>query len=139
MNARILPVIVAALVSLSACGSFDSDATPPTDALAETSADVTADSSGDSTVDVAGAENTVTISRSRFDNTELRVPAGTTVTFVNTDGFDHTITSKDGSPVEFDSGTIGQDETFEFTFEEPGEYPYFCQIHPTMRAVVIVG
>ena len=81
---------------------------------------------------------TVTITQSRFDEVELRVAAGTTVTFVNADPFAHTVTSRDGAPVAFDSGNLGQDETFEFTFDQPGEYAYFCQIHPTMRAVVIV-
>ena len=129
MNARLVPVIFAALVSLSACGSSDSDTAPATAAAGET--DV-------STGEAAAGENTITISQSRFDRVELRVAAGTTVTFVNTDAFAHTITSRDGTPIAFDSGNLDQGETFEVTFDEPGEYPYFCQIHPTMRAVVIV-
>lgn len=119
---------VAATFILSACGDdAASTATVPTTSVA----------ASESTEESA-EESMVTISRSRFDNVEIRVAAGTTVTFVNTDEFDHTVTSTDDSPVEFDSGAFGQDETFEFTFVEPGEYSYFCQIHPTMRAVVIV-
>lgn len=126
MKARHLTVVAA--LALSACGAdSSSQVTSPTSSITTTSNGST--SSGGSTV---------TISRSRFENVELRVFAGTTVTFVNTDPFDHTVTSRDDSLVEFDSGAFGQDETFEFTFAEPGEYAYFCQIHPTMRAVVIV-
>ena len=128
MKIRILPVIATALIALTACGG-DSDATS-----AATAPAATAESAGD-----AATSDVVTISNSRFDNLELRVAPGTTVTFVNTDPFAHTITSRDDSPIEFDSGDLGQDETFEFTFDEPGEYAYFCRIHPTMRAVVIVG
>jgi plastocyanin len=130
MKARHLTVVatVVAALALSACGAeSSSDVTPPTSSTAATSDESTG----------TGA-STITISRSRFDNVELRVSAGTTVTFVNTDPFDHTVTSRDDSPVQFDSGAFGQDETFEFTFVEPGEYAYFCQIHPTMRAAVIV-
>ncbi len=123
---KIALITVVATLALGACGGEPTST--PTSSVA-TPADETS-----ATAD----ESTVTISRSRFDEVELRVPAGTTVTFVNTDPFDHTVTSTDDSPVEFDSGAFGQDETFEFTFDEPGEYAYFCQIHPTMRAVVIV-
>ena len=128
MKIRTFPVIATALIALTACGG-DSDDTAAVVAPAVTS----------ESIDVAAASAVVTISNSRFDNVELRVEPGTTVTFVNTDPFAHTITSVDESPVEFDSGDLGQDQVFEFTFDEPGEYAYFCRIHPTMRAVVIVG
>lgn len=134
MKIRILPTVVAALVALSACGGSSSD-----DA---TSATVAADATADATTEAPAATDeadTVMITNSRFDNVELRVAPGTTVTFVNNDPFAHTVTSRDDSPTEFDSGNFGEGETFEFTFDDPGEYAYFCQIHPTMRAVVIVG
>ena len=66
---------------------------------------------------------------------ELRIPVGTTVTWVNEDDQQHTATAVDGS---FDSGFIGQNETFSFTFDTPGEYEYFCTPHPWMRAKIIV-
>ncbi len=135
MKIRTLPAIFAALAALSACGGA-SDAVPTgTDAAGVTTEAPAGSTDGPAATDAA---NTVTISNSRFDNVELRVAAGTTVTFVNTDPFAHTITSRDDSQIQFDSGRFGQDETFEFTFDDPGEYAYFCQIHPTMRAVVIV-
>lgn len=129
MNLRSLPVIAVALVTLGACGGSSDDATTATIASSVDAADGAA---------APADEHVVTISSSRFDRLELRIAPGETVTFVNTDAFDHTVTSRDDSPVEFDSGDLGQDETFEFTFDEPGEYAYFCRIHPTMRAVVIV-
>lgn len=82
---------------------------------------------------------TVEIARSRFGTRELRVATGTTVAFLNTDEFAHTVTSRDGAPVAFDSGELGEGDVFEIAFDEPGEYAYFCRIHPTMRASVIVG
>lgn len=81
---------------------------------------------------------TVTISRSRFDLASLVVSAGTTVVFVNEDPFAHTVTSSDGAPVPFDSGDLGEGSSFAVTFDEPGTYAYFCRIHPTMRAAVVV-
>jgi plastocyanin len=31
------------------------------------------------------------------------------------------------------------DDAFTYTFDEPGECPYYCIFHPRMRAVVIVS
>jgi plastocyanin len=39
----------------------------------------------------------------------------------------------------FDSGVISSEKTFEFTFLSPGDYDYFCTIHPWMTGQVIVG
>jgi plastocyanin len=39
----------------------------------------------------------------------------------------------------FDSGTISKGQNFQFTFSEPGAYPFFCAVHPaTMTGVVTV-
>lgn len=160
MNARITAVVLVTLLMLGACGgTSDETATTstPTGATAvaddptgtttvsttgaTTAATAVADDPTDTTTaqaDEASEEPTVTIEKSRFDTPELRVAVGTTVRFVNLDPYDHTVTSKDDAPIEFDSGKFGEQETFEFTFDEPGEFSYFCQIHPTMRAVVIV-
>ena len=66
----------------------------------------------------------------------LTIPAGTTVTWVNSDpGQIHTSTAVDGS---FDSGFMVEGDTWSTTFETAGEFEYFCVPHPWMRAKVIV-
>lgn len=72
------------------------------------------------------------------------VQAGTTVTFVNESSEAHTVTAYDGAPVYFSSGgfesedeardnladaLIGQEGSYEVTFDEPGTYRYFCIPH----------
>lgn len=83
------------------------------------------------------------------------VQAGTTVTFVNDSDEAHTVTAYDGVPVYFSSGgfeseeeardnlsegLIGQEGTFEVTFDEPGTYRYFCIPHEQqgMKATIEV-
>lgn len=66
----------------------------------------------------------------------LTIKAGTTVTWTNDDpGMLHTVTSVDGS---FDSGFLNEGDSWSFTFDEPGEFEYFCAPHPWMRAKVVV-
>lgn len=125
--------IVSGALVLGACGGDD-------DATSTNADDTTSSTSGTSDGTEAGAssDGEVQIERSRFDPLEVTIAAGGSVEFVNNDPFDHTVTSaKDSSP-SYDSGPFGQDETFTQTYDEAGSYAYFCQIHPTMRATVIV-
>jgi len=59
----------------------------------------------------------------------------------NIDSAAHTVTSGiPGSPDGiFDSGMVLSGGTFEFTFTEPGEYDYYCMVHPWMTGKVMVG
>jgi nitrite reductase (NO-forming) len=65
----------------------------------------------------------------------LTIPVGSTVVWVNSDSAVHTVTDVDGA---FDSGNINPGRGFAYTFDQPGEYEYFCIPHPWMRAKVIV-
>ncbi len=71
----------------------------------------------------------------QFGPAEVEVVVGTTVTWTNFDGATHTATADDGT---FDSGDIPAGEEFSFTFEEPGTFSYFCEIHPDMTGTVTV-
>lgn len=66
----------------------------------------------------------------------LTIKAGTAVTWTNDDpGMMHTVTSVDGL---FDSGFLHEGDTWSYTFDEPGEFEYFCAPHPWMRAKIVV-
>jgi len=72
-----------------------------------------------------------------FDPPHIQVAAGDTVTWTQgADGAPHTATADDDT---FDSGNLEDEgDTFEFTLEDPGEYSYFCEIHPEMLGLVTV-
>ena len=65
---------------------------------------------------------------------------GNSVTWVNEDSAFHSVTSGFyGSPTElFDSGHLDPFESFVFTFDEVGDYDYFCTLHPWMKGQVTV-
>jgi plastocyanin len=56
------------------------------------------------------------------------VSVGETVRVTNEDDIPHTWTAVDGA---FDSNSISAGGSFEFTFEDPGEYDFFCKFHPS--------
>lgn len=61
-----------------------------------------------------------------FAETELRVSAGSTVTWENQDSAVHTVTDDAGS---FDSGNIKAGASWSHKFTEPGTYTYHCTPH----------
>lgn len=65
----------------------------------------------------------------------LVVPAGTTVTWVNDDSYDHTVTSDDGT---FHSGRLSPGEQFSHLFDQTGYYPYHCDAHPSVHGTIQV-
>ena len=68
----------------------------------------------------------------------VSVAPGSTVTWSNDDTAAHTVTSSPESPMEFNSGLFMPGETYDVTFDDPGEYPYLCIVHPWMTGVVVV-
>lgn len=70
----------------------------------------------------------------------LEVPVGTTVIWTNGDAIEHSVTN--GTPDKpgdaFNSGFFTKGQSYSFTFEEPGEYPYFCKRHNSMTGVIKV-
>jgi len=72
---------------------------------------------------------------------EIVVAAGGQVIWNNVDTAAHTVTS--GNPVggadgKFDSSIFMSGTTFSNTFDEVGEYEYFCIVHPWMNGIVQV-
>lgn len=67
----------------------------------------------------------------------LGVPAGATVQFPNDDMIFHNVFSLSG-PQPFDLGLYRTGEAPARTFDKPGTYRVFCNIHPQMSALIVV-
>jgi plastocyanin len=78
----------------------------------------------------------VTIDNFAFMPSTLGIALGTTVTWANEQGVDHTVTADDSS---FDSGPIARGADFSQKFDAPGTYAYHCTIHPSMTATVTIA
>jgi len=73
-----------------------------------------------------GSAASVAIKDFEFQPKELKVKAGTTVTWTNDGGSSHTVTADDGS---FESPTLAKGKTYSRNFDKPGTYPYYCALH----------
>jgi plastocyanin len=71
-----------------------------------------------------------------FDPATVTVPKGAQIVWTNTTDAPHTVTS--------DTSTFGttnnltQNQTFMMIFNTAGTYAYHCEIHPYMKATIIV-
>lgn len=74
-----------------------------------------------------------------FSPNPIQVSVGTTVTWTNNDAEPHTVNAGEyATPSRIFDSYIPPAGTFQHTFTEPGEYPYFCILHPNMVGTVEV-
>ena len=71
-----------------------------------------------------------------FGPDAVTVEAGAIVTWTNFDDTNHTVT-QNGNDL-LDSPDLGNGDTYDVTFAEPGTYAYFCKFHPAMQATITV-
>lgn len=81
---------------------------------------------GDATVDIRGFE---------YFPRDLTIKAGASVTWTNHDNVPHNATDEDGS---WETDTLREDDSRTLEFPEPGQYEYYCTIHPNMKAKLTV-
>jgi plastocyanin len=119
--AMITGVLALVAVVLAACGGTASTATPPAQTAVPPAPTATPVTPGG-----AAGQADVAMQSFQFQPKELTVKVGTTVKWTNNDQAGHTVTSDTGV---FDSGNLGNGQTFSFTFSQAGEFPYYCTFH----------
>jgi len=119
----------------SANTRFDVFVSEPSGGLAMTT--------GADAVPTANTINIIGLEAPFFTPNVMNIQVGTTVTFVNTDGSSHTVTSVKQGTVDpdgiFDSGIIKAGNSFSYKFDKPGTYEYICNIHTHMRGTINVS
>jgi plastocyanin len=65
----------------------------------------------------------------------ITIAAGATVTWKNADDTVHNVVADDRS---FRSGALDTGDSYAHTFTTPGEYTYYCSLHPYMTGKIIV-
>lgn len=141
--------LICLVVAVAGCGGDDTSSTtgapaattvpeaPATTAAPDTTADpaTTAAPADTAPSDIgAGANPTITIAGFAYSGPST-VSVGDTVEVVNTDGVTHTWTSDEDGVFNL---SLGGGASGTYTFEEPGEYSFFCTIHPSMTGSITV-
>jgi hypothetical protein len=70
-----------------------------------------------------------------YDPSTITIETGQALTFTNSGQVGHTATAEDGS---FDTGLLENGQSATIEFDNPGEFPYFCQPHRWMVGTIIV-
>jgi plastocyanin len=72
----------------------------------------------------------------------IRIESGQTITWYNGDSISHTVTSGQATDEDegalFDSNAIIPNQSYSMTFDNSGEFKYYCIYHPSMVGDVIV-
>lgn len=126
-------------------GDDDGDGIASTAADDDTAEDVDGDENDE--VIVIIPQDSSTLTDDAYRPNPIEVNTGDTVTWINDDLTSHTATS--GSPESGSTGMFGgtddspeiigpEGDTQSFTFDEDGEFEYYCTLHPSMVGTVIV-
>ncbi len=148
----LLAIFAVGLLLIAACAS--PDAAAPSEAMPSDAAPSTAPAeAGDAEMDVpvdageqkeqtmttrelAEATNTavIEIRGMSYDPRDAVLPVGTTVTFINEDQSDHSVTSD-----SFDSGLLARNGgTWQYTFTTPGVYDIHSLDYRTVKGTITV-
>lgn len=129
----------------TATGDDDGDGIVSTAADDDTAEDVDGDENDEVLVIIP--QDSSTLTDDAYRPNPIEVNTGDTVTWINDDLTSHTATS--GSPESGSTGMFGgtddspeiigpEGDTQSFTFDEDGEFEYYCTLHPSMVGTVIV-
>lgn len=139
-TASLVVCVAAAGVALGALALESNDAPAPaagipTAAASDTGGYGAANDAGAVATD--GAPRAVTLEVSDFSFAAVSVAPGGQVTVANRDGAPHTVTADGG---QFDSGEVPGGGSVSFQApDQPGTYPFACEIHPGMTGTLTVG
>lgn len=78
----------------------------------------------------------VDIKEFMFGPKDLTVAVGTKVTWVNDDEIPHTVAE---THKMFRSGALDTGDSYSWVFNTPGEFEYFCALHPQMLGKIVVS
>jgi plastocyanin len=121
------------------CGDDDDDDGGSADtATSETPAATSPETTTDTGGAAAGGTVRVGMKDIKYVPMDVRVKAGGTVRWTNSDSVPHTVTKEAGPGPKFDSGNLAVGANFEQKFDAPGRVEYVCTIHPNQTGTVTV-
>jgi len=125
MTSRYIAAAIAAL-AIAGCGGDDEE---PAQASG---------GGGQASSEPAKQAATVDIADFKYAPPTVRVKAGGTVTWSNTDSARHNAQTETGANGAFNTMDLDKGDTKKVTFDKPGKFAYYCVYHRFMEANVEV-
>ncbi|HWH32659.1 MAG TPA: plastocyanin/azurin family copper-binding protein [Egibacteraceae bacterium] len=143
MGRTIMAMVAALTLLLGACGGGGDEGVADQPQTGQSQTGQSEPGQGDQPATEASGQggSDVAVQGFRFQPATLQVAAGGTVTWTNEDDINHTATAgtPDAPTGEFDVDLPQKGATGEHTFDEPGTYAYFCEVHPSMTGEIVVS
>jgi plastocyanin len=105
-----------------------------------------ANQGGGSAIEASIKSGSSSLTTDAYEPNPIEAAVGDTVIWTNDDSTPHTVTSGAGGQPDgnFDSSPslsplLAPGQAFEHTFEQAGEFPYYCALHPNMAGTVSVS
>lgn len=126
----LLAALVAVALLAAACGGGGQ---PSSSASSSSSSRAQVSSSSQASATSAPGPVTVSMKNFRFDPSTIRVKVRQKVIFKNDDMIQHNVVQSTvdkgmTGPFGFESPRLAAGETWEYTFNNPGEYPIICNV-----------
>jgi len=86
---------------------------------------------------IDGPEADVEVLDNSFNDENIQVAPGTKVVWTNDGRQDHDIVPAEGDGFGIEPDDFGPEAVYEFTFDEPGTYRYYCSLHGTSVAGMV--
>ena len=94
----------------------------------------------------------IKLSRLMFMPATTEIKVGTTLTWTNDESISHTVTSGEATGIDkttslrsgekpdgtYDEQLAKKGDSFSFTYDKAGTYPYYCDIHKGMNGEIVV-
>ena len=123
MSFRLNAILLLVAICISACGGY------------ATSPSATSQPAPDGSTTISMPSGASVLTTTAFGNNPLKIAAGTTISWLNSDSTTHTSTADGGA---WTSGNIAPGARYNFTFQSAGQFTYHCQIHPGMTGTIVV-
>jgi plastocyanin len=148
-RAMTLPVLVATLLLVAACGGGTATSAPTTAVQSQAPASEAPASEAPASEapasaaagpcapsDAAGAAVSVKIANFAFDPATVTAKVGDVISWTNSDTVQHTATVKDNDACT--TPALATNASGGITFSQVGSYDFFCKIHPQMTGKIEV-
>lgn len=136
MNKKILWTVIAVAIVILGAGVLAASLRNSSHQNSSASSNANMTTSAADSTEHATATNAVSMQNMAFSPTKITVKKGTTVTWTNNDNVEHTVTVDGGTGPKSD--LFGNGQTYSYTFDIVGTFPYHCQVHTNMRGTVVV-